>query len=110
MRISDWSSDVCSSDLPLLRSDDDFVGDVAALLRGGRWPVRSRDDGDDRRAGRVAAGDEAGDGEEDAQAFADDHRTLNRGGGLAERRAAAGAELVAGRSVAGGEREEGGSR
>src|SRR3546814_21157811 len=38
MRISDWSSDVCSSDLPR-RDGDDFVGDLRAAA-GTQWHRR----------------------------------------------------------------------
>src|SRR3546814_17090467 len=40
MRISDWSSDVCSSDLPLRRNDLTIV--VALLRAGGTRPIEVR--------------------------------------------------------------------
>src|SRR3546814_2392425 len=33
MRISDWSSDVCSSDLPLVPFDDIMLGDAVGEMR-----------------------------------------------------------------------------
>src|SRR3546814_3909417 len=41
MRISDWSSDVCSSDLPGVRSED-FGHDVGDFRRGGTAAVSRR--------------------------------------------------------------------
>src|SRR3546814_12482788 len=43
MRISDWSSDVCSSDLARRKSPVHAIGRIAPLpCNGGAWPLRSR--------------------------------------------------------------------
>src|SRR3546814_2594862 len=60
MRISDWSSDVCSSDLPrVLRQ----VGDAGARLQEALAPVEILQPGDHLQQGRLAgavAADQAG--------------------------------------------------
>src|SRR3546814_21044683 len=57
MRISDWSSDVCSSDLgladPALVEDDQADGDAGAMLRIGTAENRDLD----ARAGNFGDGD-----------------------------------------------------
>src|SRR3546814_5590044 len=58
MRISDWSSDVCSSDL-LLGSTDLRVGDLVALVRvvggGARGPTLLAGDAQARQRRRAGA-------------------------------------------------------
>src|SRR3546814_6710181 len=78
MRISDWSSDVCSSDLQASRRAPDAVADARADRGGARARLLCRGAGRFRQAGRRGRGDARRNPDPAGEGARDRHRLRGR--------------------------------